>query len=490
MSIAKQAVRGAAWTILTSVVARALGLVGTLLLIRYVDPDAYGQVSDATVLVLTANQLSTLGVGIYVIANPKAGRDVTFHATILHITLGVLAIGVVTLMRHPLGTMFDAPDVGSYVPGLALAVLCDRVGFMPERILVRQMRFGRLGVSRTIAEITYTVVSLVTAMRGWGGMSVVWGNIARSVVKMVLMMSAAARREWFEPTRLRAKTFGELSLYGATVTVGGLAGFASRRWDNLLVSRFFGPAVLGAYNLAYNLADIPAVQVGEQVTDVLQASLAHLPAEQRAPALLRSTSLLALIMFPLAVGLGAISHTIADTFFDERWAGVGPMLLYLSALSIPRPIGGAIGSYLQIRSGPRPLAIVEVLTLGLLLGLIATMGRMGPLWTCSAVGIAFATRALMTMAFVRKLDGTPITRFLVELLPPALACVPMVLAVIGVREGLGAVGVVKHLPLLIAETLTGGVVYVAAALVIARKASRELLRLARQAVSRRRGRSE
>lgn len=485
MSIGRKAVRGAAWTILTSIGARGLGLVGTLLLIRYIAPDDYGEVSAATVLVLTANQFSTLGVGIYVIANPKAGREVTFHATFLHIVLGVAALGAVTLLREPLGPMFDAPHLAVYVPGLALAVLLDRFSFMPERLLVREMQFGRLGVNRTAAEVAYTVVSLVTAMRGWGGMSVVFGNLARSGVKLVLMGWSVEREEWLAPVRLQQRTLLSLAKYGATVSVGGLASFAARRWDNLLVARFFGPGVLGNYNLAYNLADIPAVQVGEQITDVLLASMAHLEPEKRNPALVRAVSLLGLIMFPLAVGLGAVATTIAAVFFDDRWAGVGPMLLYLSALSIPRPIAGAIGAYLQVRAGPRLVALIEVFTLALLMGLIATVGRLGPLWTCAAVGVAFAARSLVMMLAVLKLDGTPVRRFLGELVGPALACLPLIAAVWGTREGLAAAGV-PPLMSLGAQTVAGAVAYVIGALIFARRASGELLRLGKDALRRRR----
>ena len=58
--------------------------------------------------------------------------------------------------------------------------------------------------------------------------------------------------------------------FGAPVSLGQTINFAIRRWDNLVVSSLHGPAAVGAYNLAYNLADIPAVQIGEQVTEALQ----------------------------------------------------------------------------------------------------------------------------------------------------------------------------------------------------------------------------
>ena len=69
---------------------------------------------------------------------------------------------------------------------------------------------------------------------------------------------------------------------------------------------------MGAYNLAYNVADVPAVQVGEQIGDVLLPSFAKLEPAARKAALVRSTGLLALVTFPLAVGLGAIAQPLVD----------------------------------------------------------------------------------------------------------------------------------------------------------------------------------
>ena len=93
--------------------------------------------------------------------------------------------------------------------------------------------------------------------------------------------------------------------FGVPLGVQGIAHNASRYWDNLAVSHFFGPDATGAYNMAYNLADIPAIQVGEQIALVLLPSMAELP--PRAPRPRRSNArraLLSLIIFPLAVGLG------------------------------------------------------------------------------------------------------------------------------------------------------------------------------------------
>ncbi|WP_394826172.1 oligosaccharide flippase family protein [Pendulispora albinea] len=479
-----KAVRGASWTIATSVGSRAIGLVGTLAITYFLVPEVIGEVSDASVLILSAMQLSTIGVGQYVIAKPTAGRDVAWHATVFHMTLGLIAIGIVTLFRERFGGLLSAPAMAQYVPGLALAAIFDRVAFMPERLLARDMRFRVIGLSRTAGEVTYSVASVSLAFLGLGGMGLVLANIARSVLRCAMLCMAVDRRDWLTPAPFSKDTTRAMLKFGLPFSVNASAGFAARRWDNLLVSSFFGPTILGEYNLAYNLADIPAVQVGEQIGDVLLPSFAHMSLEQRKRALVRSTALLALVVFPLAVGLGAVANTAIATLLRKEWQNVGPMLTLLAALSVARPVGWTIGSYLVAREMTRPLMWLGLFQVASLLGCIALIGRAGPLWICVAVGVAFAAHALASMVVVSRADNVTVTSLVTSCVGPLLACVPLVAAVLAVRYGMRELHISIRGVGLVVEILAGGIGYIGGALLFARKTATDFVGLLRTSLRR------
>lgn len=478
-------VRGAFWMILSNLASRMIGVIGTLVLTRYVAPAAYGDVAAASIWILTANQISTIGVGMYVIARPDSGRAMAFHATVLHLGLGVISILGFGLARSWLGGMVASPHMEAYVPGLVIAVLLDRVRFMPERILVRNMRFGVVSMMRGGGELIYTAVSLVCAVSGLGAMSIVWGNIARALVRAAVTVRAVDWRDWIEPCRLRLQSIRELLRYGVPLGFGSLIAFGSRNWDSLMVGHYFGSAAMGKYQLAYNFADIPAVQIGEQIGDVLLPSFVHMEDRQRVPALIRSTTLLALIMFPMAIGLGAVAPTAVSALLDAKWSGVAPMLVILSALSVTRPIGWTIGAYLSVmtRSRTQVMMALECGKIIVLLGAIALTGGTNPLWSCTAVGVAFALHALASMLLARHFGRVPLRAFLSALAPPLLACLPMVLAILAVRQGLQGTGLVGFKVELIIEVLVGALAYLGAAAVVARRDLVELLSHARRSLS-------
>src|SRR5262245_25641107 len=102
-ALRKKAVLGAIWTISTSVGSRALGLVGTLMLTRFLDPETYGEASLAANIVLTAQMLSSSGLTLYLVAKPKEGRAAAFHVTFYFIVLGTTGLIVTVLLRDVFG---------------------------------------------------------------------------------------------------------------------------------------------------------------------------------------------------------------------------------------------------------------------------------------------------------------------------------------------------------------------------------------------------
>jgi PST family polysaccharide transporter len=475
VALARDAARGALFSMSSGMGARAIGLVSTLLLARFLAPSEYGEVSVAAVLVMTATQLSTLGLGQYLIAEQTADESVAFHVTVYHLLSGFVALALVVACGHALGLAVDAPHLTQFLPGLVAAALCDRVAYVPERLLVRDLRFGTLSGARTAAELAYSISSVLFAALGWGAAAVVAGNVARSALRSALFVFSVKRRAWLEPSRLSMQKTRSLFAFGVPMALGASCQFASRRWDNLLVSHFFGPGPAGAYNLAYNLADVPAIQVGEQIGDVLLPSFARLEPRRRVPALLRSMALLGLVVFPLAVGLGAVAPTLVSVLFDQRWRSIGPMLVLLSALSVTRPVGWTIASYLQALQRPGLILWLELLKLAGLMGGIATFGRVSPLWTCGAVGFAFALHALASLVVVARVEGLPLRESIGSLLPALGACVPMVAAVLGVRALLAAWGEPKPWLSLGLQVAAGALAYVGGALFVARRPAEDLI---------------
>jgi PST family polysaccharide transporter len=460
--------------------ARAIGLVGTLVITRYLAPDAVGEVQVAVVLVTTAHQFSLLGLGHYVASKPDGGREAAFHSTVITAATGLVALGGAVLLKGWLSRHAGVPAAVYYLPGLALATALDRITFVPARVLIRDMRFRTNGIVRTLGEVVFPFVAVGLALRGWGGHALVMANIVRAAIRATGVVIVVHPREWLWPCRLTMAKTREILSFGLPNGISTMAGFAARYWDNLIVARLFGPAQLGYYQLAYNLSELPSNQVGDHVGDVLLPAFARLPPERRGPALGRALRLLGLVMFPLSIGLGAMGPTIVAAFLAPAWQPVGSRVAVLAALSAVYPLGFAIHSYLNASNHPRWVMVLGILRTAVLLGSLALLGWLGgPVWACCGVGLGFAVYALLGILVAARLEKISPLPLLRGLRGPLMACAPMVGAVLGVRYLMHAAGVGLPILYVVAELLAGAAAYVAGALLLAPAISRELFMVLR-----------
>jgi PST family polysaccharide transporter len=426
-----QIARAVAWNVVTGVGARVIGLVGTLLLARFIVPDEYGEVSIAAVCVTTVRQFSNLEFGQYLIVKGHDERDAAFHATVYHLGLGFVALAAVYLFRDQLGPWLGAPAMGRFIPGFILATALERVAQTPEKLLARDLRFRVIAVTRGVGEVTYTALALSFAP-SIGGMAIVLGNIGRAALAMIVFV-AAADREWLRPVRLSWSKSLKMLRYSLPLAFANMTDFASGRWDNLLISRFHGAGVAGTYNLAYNLAQTSTGSLADQILDVLFPSFARVEPRHRGQALVRAISIMALLILPLAFGLAAVAGTLVAAIFPPRWSQLAPMLVVLSVQAAAGPLAWTLQTFYRAHDRTAFVMGTSVFKLVVLLGALAAIGPFGPLWACVAVDVTMLSHLIVLWSGLRR-DypgvGWRAARGSGQAL---LACVPMVVCVLGVR---------------------------------------------------------
>ena len=479
MSIAQKAARGAMWTIAFGLLARGIGVAGTLVMTHLIAPEVIGEVAAATILCMLFTWLTNWGFGQYTIVKAKGddAAEVIWHCTVAHVVLGGLGMLVVGLLGRYMLPWFDAETAAVYIPGMAIALYLRRVGAIPEKMLARDMKFRAIGISMAMGETTYAVVSVFLAWKGYGGMSVVWGNIVQSVVVIGVLIYAAGWRSWLSPTPLRRARFRDMVRFGLPLGVEAVAHNAARYGDKLLMSRYFGTGPMGLYNMAFNLADIPAVYVGEQIGQVLLPSLAQLAPERRPQALERSSAMLALIIFPMAVGLAVIAPSLIAVALSEEWQEVAPLLTILSVIAVFRPITWTLGTYLEATEQTNKFMYLELAKLGILFAGIVVLQRWGIEAAALAVGLAYGFNAVAGIWMVSTGPApTPrVSHLVAGFVRPLMACAAMFAAVLLARSGLIAAGVTRsavHLPI---EVAVGAIVYVPAAFLFAKPIARDLV---------------
>jgi len=484
VSVGKRAARGAIWNVGASTGTRLVGLIGTLVMTRLLAPEVVGEVYSALVIAQTANWVSNWGFNQYMIVHGQKGDEQTYHVSVVNLVFGFVGLGAIAGTGAWFAPMFQAPHLASYLPGLTLAIMIRRIGAVPDKVLAREMRFRELATANGMGALAYTATAITLAkVTDLGGQAMVVGQIVQSVIATVLIVRTTGLG-WFRPTPWRWERVKEIVRFGLPLGFAQLFDFASRYWDNLAFGWYFGPKIVGFYNMAYSLADIPAIQIGEQISDVLLPAMANLEVKDRRAALIRSTALMSVVVFPLAVGLGAVAPTLIRCLLNDAWQGVAPLLIMLSVLSVVRPMSWGVSAYLASFSRTRMIMMLQLLKLVLLFSCIVAFHSLGPVWTAASVGIAFGGQSLVSIGLVIYTDAIPTWPLVSAVVRPLAACGVMAAGVLGARHGMVALGVDSPKATLPVEIVAGVVTYVMAALVLAGPTARDFLQLLRRALKR------
>lgn len=484
MSIIRAAASGAFWSIGIGVAARVVGLVGTLAITHYLSPEVLGEVAAATVLAMTASWLSHWGFNQYVIVKGEESPDGVFHATVLHLVLGFVAIGIVLAMADRFTSFLNAPNLGAYLPGMALVVIIKRFGSIPDKLLVRDMRFKYIALATGSGELAYIALAVTLVVTtDLGGHAIVIANIVQALIVTAAVTRGAGLARWLTPKPWRWQRVGEILRFGAPIGVESALFEAGRQWDKLFFSRLFGPHTTGMYSLSYNLSDLPATHIGEHVASVLVPTMVNIEPSRRNRVFAEAFGLLAIVVMPMGVGLACVAETLVAVLLSSEWQGVAEFLSVLAAIAVLRPFTASIYSFLMASGRTWPLLWFEVLKMTVMFGGIALLARHGAVAAASALPLALAAQ-LVAGLIVLSRHGFPVTTLFAQLWGPALAAATIAAAVLPLREAF--VGTDLHLAVRLAvEVIVGVAVYIVALWVFARATLRRFIGAAREQVGRR-----
>jgi lipopolysaccharide exporter len=489
VSLAKRALSGFLWTTGANISSRVVTIVSTFILTRFLAPELQGEVNVAVAIVALLSSASAFGVGQFIAAHPKESRAVVFHGGLLVIGGGIVTSLIAVLLRHPLTGLLNTPGAASFIPLVALAGFIDRLSWLPRNVLVREMQFKLVGLRIALGEFVYAGTSIALAYKGFGAYAIVYANLARAILALLFLASVTQFRDYFEPARLKLEIFGRILRFGMPINQAGLLGVAATLGDNMLMARLFGPATVGLYNQAYRVAELPGTTLGDQVTDVLVPTFARIDdVQERKRGFLRAVGLMAVLVFPMSAGLGAVAHTMVATFYAPSYAGVAPFLAVLATMSMLRSFGWLAMGYLQVVGRTLQLMYIELVLVISILGFIAVFSPFGPVVSACGVGLGFSLHTVLLLSRLKPED-VHLSDVGKTVIGPFLACGPMVGAVFAARYLWTWLGLPAGVGLL-CEVTFGAIMFVAGAFIFARTLANEFIKQAKGVIARKRGRAE
>ncbi|MBC7227217.1 MAG: flippase [Thermoflexales bacterium] len=323
--------RNSLFSLLGQITVKALSVVFAIFVVRRLGDTGYGLYTTALAYVGMFAILSDLGLAPYMVREVAKDSERTpalfANAVLLRLmlsagTLVVIVGSALALKRSPelvLGTALAACTLFIYAvegPMESLFIARERLDFLSLMNVTQQMGFVVLGTMALVGGLGF--VGLLVASLG----SLM---LATAIGWRLLQRTGGA--PWRPQPRLW------LTLLRAALPFG-VIGFSlglSYKVDTVLLQYFYGDAVTGWYNAAYNLIFL-LMMVSHAVNLALYPALCrqHAADPKRMPALYtQALKYLFVIAIPIAVGTTVLAKPLIHLLYTDQFA---PSVLPLQIL--------------------------------------------------------------------------------------------------------------------------------------------------------------
>lgn len=466
-----------AWVASARWVSQLFRWLSTIAMAKLLLPADYGIVGMAIVVTGFVNQVAEFGLGAAVVQHRELSRQVERRIAGAAV---LIAIGLAAL------TSASAPAVAAFysqdalllvIPVLSARFLIDAFATVPRALLARSLRFKHVAMIEAVESTVMAAAGLVTAYYTRSYWALVAANLAGGVVLAILAnVLAPVGPRW--PGRLA--DLRPLLTFGRDLVLSRLAWFSYSNADFVVVGRMLGNEVLGAYTLAWNIASAPAEKFAGMVLSVAPAVLsdARAHAGEVRRMFLVMVQGVALVIFPLAVGLALVSGTLVRSVLGPEWVeAIAPLRLLalafiLRSLATLEPVVLMARHETHVNRNMMALFAV-VAPLAFVVGARWGVTGVAAVWLFVMPVLSLPLHAYYTW---RKIDVTW-GDWLRAVWPGASSAATMAAAVAAVElSGL----IDPPLARLAVQVAVGGAVYAATLWLLHRRAAEAVLRLARR----------
>jgi teichuronic acid exporter len=312
-----QFIGGLAWTAGAKWVTQFVTWLSVVIAARLLTPTDFGDVEMAGFFIGITNILAEFGIGTAALQIRDLDRRALAQLNTVALVFSTLAFAFCAAIS-PLGAaFFHAPKLRLLIVISGFTFFVTGFQAVPSGLIQRDMDYRRLSLAEAVQALVQAVVLVCGAVSGLGYWSLVGAPIAGKGAATMLMV-------FWKPVFYAVPRWKEIGVpvrFGMEVAMSRLAGAAYAQSDGIIVARMLGPAAVGTYRMAIDLASAPAEKIGMLIMRVTGPLFARVQADR---ALVRRYFLfisdgLALTIFPLVFGLAMVAPEAVTVIFGAKW---------------------------------------------------------------------------------------------------------------------------------------------------------------------------
>jgi PST family polysaccharide transporter len=410
--------------------SQAIQFLSTLILVRLLSPSDFGLMSMSMLVILFVILFKDMGTGAAVIRDNTLSEEALSSIYWLNVILGLFATLLVYFISPWIAGFFHEPEVTPVLKFLSFTFLISGFSYIQKSLLERDLAFSKLAKLETAAVLIGSIVGITMAILGYGVWSLVFQSLAVILLTTILLWIFSS---WKPKLIFRWNEIQVIRKFSLNLSGFNLFNYFARNADDILIARYLGAQELGYYNLAYRLLLYPLRTISGVVNRVMFPVYSQIQDDHARfrQAYLKVLAAIALITFPLMLGLMVLAKPFVLTVFGTPWEPMIVLLVILAPLGMVQSIGTTVGSIYQAKGRTD-----WMLRWGFVSGTIVIISFViGLNWGTIGVAMAYAIVGIIltypNFSIPFKLIGLSMSELWSALKKPLLCALLMVVVILG-----------------------------------------------------------
>lgn len=329
----QKTISGISWLAISQIGRQGLQFFISIVLARLLTPYDFGLVGMIYVFIGFAALFREIGFSDALIQR-TALEDRHYSSVFwLNIALGLTLTALLILLAPSIAAFYHEEKLTPLTRLLALSFLVASLSSVHAAILTRAMAFRFFAM----VELGITAVSggtaISLALMGYGAWSLVWQELVLACMTAIALWWVTG---WRPKRFLNRAAIGDLIQFSGYLFASQVANYLERNADNLLVGKFIGTFELGVYSRAYSTMLLPLGQIRAVIGRAMFPALSRIQDNkaQVKRIYLRCLMIIALISFPVMMGLFTVADHFVSALYGQKWEMVVDVLRILCIVGL------------------------------------------------------------------------------------------------------------------------------------------------------------
>lgn len=359
-SLRNKTVKGTVWSMFERFSVQAVSFLVMILMARVLTPNDYGIVGMITIFIAISQALVDGGFSQALIR--KQDRSELDNSTVFFFNLasGLLLYLLLYICAPAIANFYNEASLVKITRVISLNILINSLVVVQRANLTVKIDFKTQAKASLVAAFLSGMTGIWMAYSNFGVWSIVWYQIIYALVNCALLWFFS---KWRPRLIFSTQSFKTLFSFGSKLSISTIIDTLYRNMYLIVIGKLFKTSDLGYYTRAQQFAELPSLNltaIFQRVTYPVLCTIQDDKIRLR-EAYRNFLRVSAFIIFPLMLGLAAISKPLILLVLKDQWLFTANILPIMCLALMWYPIHAINLNLLQVEGRSDLLLQTEVI---------------------------------------------------------------------------------------------------------------------------------